>query len=142
MDKGTTNDIQGQIPEVVQSLDELAREGAHQAHQGSRIAQGRAGDGLQAATGGREALAQDQCPSSGSLGPSWSQFPRWTATDLLKGSIGPFTVWARETHTMKADPQHLTISPIREINTEITIPKADAQLSLISLRVSEICRAK
>lgn len=28
MDKGTTNDIQGQIPEVVQSLDELAREGA------------------------------------------------------------------------------------------------------------------
>jgi putative transposase len=28
MDKGTTNDIRGQIPEVVQSLDELAREGA------------------------------------------------------------------------------------------------------------------
>lgn len=28
MGKGTTNDIQGQIPEVVQSLDELAREGA------------------------------------------------------------------------------------------------------------------
>ncbi len=27
MDKGTTNDIQGQIPQVVQSLDELAREG-------------------------------------------------------------------------------------------------------------------
>jgi putative transposase len=28
MDKGTTNDIQGQIPQVVRSLDELAREGA------------------------------------------------------------------------------------------------------------------
>jgi len=28
MDKGTTNDIQGQIPHVVRSLDELAREGA------------------------------------------------------------------------------------------------------------------
>jgi putative transposase len=28
MDKGTTNDIQGQIPQVVHSLDELAREGA------------------------------------------------------------------------------------------------------------------
>ena len=28
MEKGTTNDIQGQIPQVVQSLDELAREGA------------------------------------------------------------------------------------------------------------------
>jgi putative transposase len=28
MDKGTTNDIQGQIPQVVRALDELAREGA------------------------------------------------------------------------------------------------------------------
>ena len=28
MDRGTTNDIQGQIPQVVRSLDELAREGA------------------------------------------------------------------------------------------------------------------
>jgi hypothetical protein len=28
MDKGTTNAIQGQIPQVVRSLDELAREGA------------------------------------------------------------------------------------------------------------------
>ena len=28
MDKSTTNDIQGQIPQVVRSLDELAREGA------------------------------------------------------------------------------------------------------------------
>jgi putative transposase len=28
MDKGTTNDIQGQIPQVMRSLDELAREGA------------------------------------------------------------------------------------------------------------------
>ena len=28
MDKSTTNDIQGQIPEITQSLDALAREGA------------------------------------------------------------------------------------------------------------------
>lgn len=28
MDKSTTDDIQGQIPQVVRSLDELAREGA------------------------------------------------------------------------------------------------------------------